>query len=213
MPHGPDNPAAPHGFNALAAPGDPDTPGAPPGFNGPATISKFAAPGQFAGPAAAGHVTGLAGPGECAGETANPAAAGPGDGTDFSETVTGPDVPETATDPNITRTAGGPRAAEPADIPTRQSVDFAAAPVATSYPGPAPPDEDATIVYPADAAPGYRADAASAAADGWPPPGPPMAGGGPATDPNAIWDLAATDVFPVAPPQAPDDEAPGASFS
>ena len=87
------------------------------------------------------------------------------------------------------------------DIPTRQSVDLAAAPVATSYPGLARPDEDDTIVYPGEGG------------DGWPPPGPPMPGGGPVADPDSIWDLAATDVFPVAAPQAPDDEAPGASLS
>jgi hypothetical protein len=93
-----------------------------------------------------------------------------------------------ATDPDITRTAGGPRAAGQAygpDIPSRQSVDFAAAPVATGYPGPAPPDEDDTIVFAGDAA---------------------------LADPNSVWDLAATDVFPVAEPGAPDDEAPGASL-
>jgi hypothetical protein len=89
--------------------------------------------------------------------TANPAAAGPGDRPDVTEAATGPDLTEAATDPDLTQIAGGPRAAGPGygpDVPTRRSVDFAAAP---------------------------------------------------------IWDLAATDVFPVAPPQPPDDEAPGAS--
>jgi hypothetical protein len=127
---------------------------------------------------------------------------------DITETAADPDVAETAADPDITRTADRPRAAAPTDgpdIPTRQSLDFAAAPVATSYPGPGWPAEDATTVFPGDAAP--------AEADGWPPSEPPMPGDGPVTDPNSIWDLAATDVFPVAPPQAPDDEAPGASLS
>ena len=91
-------------------------------------------------------------------------------------------------------------------------MDFAAAPVATSYPGPARPDEDDTIVYPGEVAV-YPGEAAPARTDGRPPPGPPMPGGGPAADPDSVWDLAATDVFPVAAPQAPDDEAPGASLS
>jgi len=137
-----------------------------------------------------------------------PAAAGPATDPDVTETATDPDVTETATDPDITRTADRPRtaaAADGPDITTRQSLDFAAAPVATSYPGPGRPAEDATTVSPGDAAP--------AETDGWPPQGPPMPGGGPDADPNSIWDLAATDVFPVAPPQAPDDEAPGASLS
>jgi hypothetical protein len=139
-----------------------------------------------------------------------------------AEPATGPDVMGAATGPDITRTARGPRAAGPSygpDIPTRQSVDFAAAPVATNYPGPARPDEDDTIVYPGDPtgypgdATGYPGDAKPVAADGWPPAGPPMPGSGPVADANSIWDLAATDVFPVAAPQAPDDEAPGASLS
>jgi hypothetical protein len=161
------------------------------------------------------------------------AAAEPATGPDLTQAATGPDVMGAATDPDvmgaatgpdvmgaatgpdITRTARGPRAAGPSygpDIPTRQSVDFAAAPVATNYPGPARPDEDDTIVYPGDAT-GYRGDAKPVAADGWPPAGPPMPGSGPVADANSIWDLAATDVFPVAAPQAPDDEAPGASLS
>ncbi len=151
-----------------------------------------------------------------------PAAAGPTTGPDVTQTATGPDVagaatgPDvmgTATDPDITRTADTPRAA----WPTRQSLDFATAPVATSHPGPAPPDEDDTIVFPGPAVyPGdatvYPGDAPPVATDGQPPPGPPMPGSGPVADPNSIWDLAATDVFPAVAPQAPDDEAPGASL-
>ena len=137
-------------------------------------------------------------------------------GPDVTQTATGPDVMGAATDPDITRTADVPRSAWPADGPdirTRQSLDFAAAPVATSYPDPA--DEDDTIVFPG-VFPGdttvYPGDAPRVAADGWPPPGPQMPGSGPVADPNSIWDLAATDVFPAVAPQAPDDEAPGASL-
>jgi subtilisin family serine protease len=160
-----------------------------------------------------------------------PAAAGPTTGPDVTQTATGPDVTQTATgpdvteaatgpdvmgaatDPDITRTADTPRAA----WPTRQSRDFATAPVATSRPGPAPPDEDDTIVFPGPAVyPGdaavYPGDAPPVATDGRPPPGPPIPGSGPVADPNSIWDLAATDVFPAVAPQAPDDEAPGASL-
>ena len=151
-----------------------------------------------------------------------PAAAGPTTSPDVTQTATGPDVagaatgPDAmgaATDPDITRTADTPRAA----WPTRQSLDFATAPVATSHPGPAPPDEDDTIVFPGPAVyPGdaavYPGDAPPVATDGQPPPGPPMPGSGPVADPNSIWDLAATDVFPAVAPQAPDDEAPGASL-
>jgi len=166
-------PAAPRGPDIPMAPRDPDTPAAAPGFDGPRTIPAFTTLGRVADPAASG----------------DPGAAGPGDRPDVTEAATGQDVTEAATDPDITRIAGGPRAAGPAygpDIPTRQGVDFAAAPVATGYPGTAPAGPDAATGDP---------------------------GGGPVADPNSIWDLAATDVFPVAPPQPPDDEAPGASKS
>jgi subtilisin family serine protease len=252
-PRGPDTPTAPPDLNTPAAPRGPDTPTAPggsdapaaaPGFDGPPTIPGFAALGRVASPAASGHIAGAAASGhiagaaasgdiasaaalgQFAGTTANPVAAGLGDRPDVTETVTGPDVTEAATDPDITRIAGGPRAAGPAygpDIPARQSVDFAAAPVVTSYPGMAPPAEEATTVYPGGAAPypgvapypgaAPYPDTPSAAADGWPPAGPPWPDSDPVADPNSIWDLAATDVFPVAPPQPPDDEAPGASKS
>jgi subtilisin family serine protease len=160
----------------------------------PAFTTQPSAPGT---PAAAGPA---------AGPDVTEAATGP----DLTEAATGPDVTEAATDPDITRTAGRARAAGPGDgpdIPTRQSLDFAAAPVVT-YPGPARPAEDAATVFPGDTA--------LAGAGSGPPPGPPMPGGRPVADPNSIWDLAATDVFPVAPPQgpdAPDDVAPGASLS
>jgi hypothetical protein len=38
-------------------------------------------------------------------------------------------------------------------------------------------------------------------------------GSGPADDSASVWDLAATDVFPVAPPEPGNDDAPGASES
>jgi subtilisin family serine protease len=164
LPTGPSDPdpsTAPRDFTPPAAAPGFDTPAAAPGFEGPATMPGFAAPGDRPG---------------------------------VTETAAGPDVTEAATDPDITRMAGGQPARGPAgpagpagpdygpDLSTRQSVDFAAAPVATGYPGPAPAAEDAATGYPGD-------------------------------DPNSIWDLAATDVFPVAPAQPPDDEAPGASVS
>jgi hypothetical protein len=128
-------------------------------------------------------------------------------------------VTEAVTDPDITGIADRPRTAGPAygpDSPTQQSVDFAAAPVATGYP--ARPAEDSTTAYPGDSYsyPGDAADpgdAAPVAAGGWPPPEPPVPGGSPVADPNSIWDLAATDVFPAAATPPPDDEAPGASKS
>jgi subtilisin family serine protease len=237
-PPGPGTPAVPRDFHPTVA---------RPGFDGPATIPDFAALDQvtgpaasapmagpaasaplagpaasapIAGPAASGPIASPAAPGQFSGTTANPAAARPGDGPDVTEKALGPDVMEAATDPDITRIAGRPRPAGPVygpDFPTRQGVDFAAAPVATGYPGPARPAEDAATVYPGDAAPyrgdpaSYRGEAGPVPADGWPPAEPPAAGSGSVADPNSIWDLAATDVFPVAPSQPPDDEAPGAS--
>ncbi len=77
--------------------------------------------------------------------------------------------------------------------PSRTSLGFAAAPVAAVYPA---PDLPVDYRVPSDA------------------PAPAGPGGG--TDSSFLWDLAATDVFPVAspePPEAPDDDAPGASGS
>ena len=185
QPPGPGTPPVPRDPGTPADPRDPGTPAVPRGFDTPA-IAR---------------------------DPRTPAAPGPGDRPDVTKAATGADVTEATTDPDITPTGGGPQAAGPAygpDIPTRQSVDFAAAPVATSYPGPDPPAEDATIVYPRDAGsyPRDAESAESAAAHGWPPPEP---GSDAVADPDTVWDLAATDVFPVAPPQSPDDEAPGAS--
>jgi len=201
-PSSPDTPAVPLGPGTPAVSRDADTPPPPhdlytpavrPGLDGPAAIPGFTAPGQFSGTTA--------------------------DRPDVTETGTGSDVTEAVTDPDITGVAGRPRTAGPAygpDIPARQSVDFAAAPVATGYP--ARPAEDSTTAYPGDPSsyPGdtaYPSDAAAVPADGWPPPESPVPGSNPVADPNSIWDLAATDVFPVAATQPPDDEAPGASKS
>ncbi len=231
VPRPPTFTARPPGPGIPAVPRDLHPTVARPGFDGPATIPDFAALDQVTGPAASGPIAGpaasgyaagpaesgyAAGPataGQFSGTTANPAAAGPGDRPDVTEKALGPDVMEAATDPDMTRIAGRPRSAGPVsgpDFPTRQGVDFAAAPVATSQPGPARPAEDAATVYPGDAAP-YLGEAAPRPADGWPPAEPPAPGSGSVADPNSIWDLAATDVFPVAPSQPPDDEAPGAS--
>jgi subtilisin family serine protease len=187
VPPVPDNPAVPPDPGTPMASRGSDSPAAAFGFDGPPTSP--AASGYIASPAASGDVAGAAALGQFAGTTANPAAAGPGDRPDVTESGTGQDVTEAATDPDMTRITGGAWAAGPAygpDIPTRRGVDFAAAPVAASYPGTAPPGQDAATGYP---------------------------GSGPVADPNSIWDLAATDVFPVAAPEPPDDEAPGASKS
>jgi hypothetical protein len=198
----PERPSGPYPV-AAAGPGTPppgaglrvpgDVPGPLAFTTQPPAPATPAAAGPATGPhitetATGPHVTGPPTGPQILGPPTGPHATGPGTGPQITETATGPDVTETPTDPDITRTAGRSGAAGPAygpDTPTRQSLDFAAAPVATSYPGPAWPAEDDTIVYP---------------------------GSGPVTDPNSVWDLAATDVFPVAGPQAPDDEAPGASL-
>jgi hypothetical protein len=83
-------------------------------------------------------------------------------------------------------------AAEVADLPTRQSLGFAAAPVATDY---APPAAPADHAAPADPAQGALP-------------------AGPVDGPSYLWDLAATDVFPVAPAaENKAEDAPGASES
>jgi hypothetical protein len=102
-------------------------------------------------------------------------------------------------------------------LPTRQSLGFAAAPVPVDYAPPRAPDftvpsRAGGFVLSADT--GQQASGtASAPASGLGlAPGPEAAPGEHAADPSYIWDLAATDVFPVAanpgPPEAP--EAPGA---
>jgi len=108
------------------------------------------------------------------------------------------------------------------ELRSRESLGFAAAPVATGYPAldtpasyPAPAAPAAPASHPASAAPASHP--ASAGPAGHPKPARP---GDDTTDPvpgsSSIWDLTATDVFPVAPaepPDTPDDDAPGASGS
>ena len=78
--------------------------------------------------------------------------------------------------------SAGPRAEA---LPTRQSLDFAAAPVPADY-----------AVLPTELASEPAPETAAAA------------------DPSYIWDLAATDVFPAATEAAvPQDEAPEADES
>ena len=90
------------------------------------------------------------------------------------------------------------------DLPTRQSLDFAAAPV--DYAPPQAPDftvpsRAAGLVLSADTNPNNPAAPARSAR----PQAPASA-----ADPSYIWDLAATDVFPAAADLGPQPEAPGA---
>ncbi len=89
------------------------------------------------------------------------------------------------------------------DLPARQSLGFAAAPVPVDY---APPQAlDFTV--PSRAA-GLVLSADTSAAAPARPAGPPALAS--AADPSYIWDLAATDVFPAAVNLDPQQEAPGA---
>ncbi len=140
------------------------------------------APGDMTAPAAF-DVTAQPPPAAFAAPGAIPDGRGPAPMPNFDEAATIPGFAGPAAIPNFAATATDPDAAVPArvpdagtaavgpDIATRQSLDFAAAPVAAGHPAPAS---------------------------------------------SPVWDLAATDVFPVAPPSAPDDpddNAPGASGS
>ena len=89
------------------------------------------------------------------------------------------------------------------DLPTRQSLGFAAAPVPVDYAPPQAPD----FTVPS------RAAGLVLSADSNPATPPRPAGRQapePAADPSLIWDLAATDVFPAAVDSGPTPEAPGA---
>ena len=89
------------------------------------------------------------------------------------------------------------------DLPTRQSLDFAAAPVPVDYAPPQAPD----FTVPSRAA-GLvlSADGNSAT-----PPRPAVRQApASAADPSLVWDLAATDVFPAAGDSGPTPPAPGA---
>jgi subtilisin family serine protease len=108
---------------------------------------------------------------------------------------------------------------------TQRNMGFAAAPVATDYPAPPKPGvapassaPSAPSVSSAPAAPPVPRPLSGPSAPASPYPGaaePPGggSGAGPAGDPGSVWDLAATDVFPVAPPEPGNDDAPDASES
>jgi subtilisin family serine protease len=119
-------------------------------------------------------------------------------------------------------------AATGSEFLTQRDMGFAAAPVATDYPSPVkptvppapsgrpaqpgPPILPGRPTMPAWSGPSAPPDASGpypASAD---PPGG-GSGSGPAGDSASVWDLAATDVFPVAPPEPENDDAPGASES
>jgi hypothetical protein len=100
---------------------------------------------------------------------------------------------------------GEPGPARP-DLPARQSLGFAAAPVSVDYAPPQAPDftvpsRAAGLVLSADTVP----KTSSAPARSEPPATGPVS-----ADPGYIWDLAATDVFPAAADPGPQTEAPGA---
>jgi len=101
--------------------------------------------------------------------------------------------------------SSGPGRAGPPELPTWQSLDFAAAPVPVDYAPPKAPDftvpsPAAGLVLSAESRPPARSE----------PPGPASAPPRRAADPSYIWDLAATDVFPAAAVPGPAPEAPGA---
>jgi hypothetical protein len=94
------------------------------------------------------------------------------------------------------------------DLPTRQSLGFAAAPVPVDYAPPQAPDftvpsRAAGLVLSADTVPKTPARPERPATG-------PVSAGQVTADPGYIWDLAATDVFPAAADPAPQTEAPGA---
>ncbi len=90
------------------------------------------------------------------------------------------------------------------DLPTRQSLGFAAAPVPVDYAPPQAPDftvpsRAAGLVLSAETDPNAPVR-----------PARPAGRQAPTTDLSYIWDLAATDVFPAAVNPGPTQEAPGA---
>jgi len=90
----------------------------------------------------------------------------------------------------------------PSDLPARQGLGFAAAPVPVDY---APQTPDFTV-------PSRAAGLVLAADNNAAAPARPARPQAPASapDPGYIWDLAATDVFPAAVDPDPQQEAPGA---
>ncbi len=90
------------------------------------------------------------------------------------------------------------------NLPARQDLDFAAAPVPVDYAPPQAPDftvpsRAAGLVLSAETDPNAPAR-----------PARPAGRQAPTTDLSYIWDLAATDVFPAAVNPGPTQEAPGA---
>ena len=95
------------------------------------------------------------------------------------------------------------------DLPTRQSLGLAAAPVPADYASPQAPD----FTVPSRAA-GLVLSAGTvrnAAVRAESRPAGPVSAGHVTADPGYIWDLAATDVFPAAAEAAPPTVAPGAA--
>jgi hypothetical protein len=111
------------------------------------------------------------------------------------------------------RAAGDEHGPARPDLPTRQSLGFAAAPVPADYASPQAPDftvpsRAAGLVLSAGAAPKSRNASVRAAESR---PAGPVSAGHVTADPGYIWDLAATDVFPAATEAAPPTVAPGAA--
>jgi serine protease len=101
------------------------------------------------------------------------------------------------------------------DLPTRQSLGFAAAPVPSDYAPPQAPDftvpsRAAGLVLSASSGP-KTAKSRNAPARAESRPVGPVSAGHVTADPSYIWDLAATDVFPAAADAAPPTPAPGAA--
>jgi len=113
-----------------------------------------------------------------------------------------PPRPVVSDDPGL---AAVPGFAGRPDLPVRQSLSFAAAPVPVDYAPPQAPD----FTVPSRAA-GLVLSADTSATPARPAgPARPQAPAS-AADPSYIWDLAATDVFPAAVNLDPQQEAPGA---
>ena len=119
-----------------------------------------------------------------------------------------PPRPAVSDDPGPAALPGFPGGA---DLPTRRSLGFAAAPVPVDYAPPQAPDftvpsRAAGLVLSADPS---RVSSAAPPGSATPPgpAGPPPSGA--RADPSYIWDLAATDVFPAAADPGPPTEAPG----
>ena len=206
---GPADPG-PAGFDPFGRPAAPGLTARPPVFDFPAVPPAFPPPAPASPP-----------PPAPASPPAAPVSQPPAAGLDTPGPATMPDL-GAATIPGFPRLDTGQDAADldvtrpipVADQPSQQSLGFAAAPVATGYPAQDIPADYRRPDVPADdPAPDIRAAHGPAArpGDGATPARPGAEGGS-----SSVWDLAATDVFTVAPPEPPtdpDDDAPGASGS